>query len=243
MKKRKLKTYLDKEWKPVKKALKSYLDEGDPEGLHRFRVQVKKIRAFIELAEQIKHPLELKRCFKPVKKIFHLAGEIRDAQLQLKLGITHHADKAYKEKQRKIIKTAGRKLKAKEDLYLKQIRKSRKSLEHRLHKISNREIKMYYTQQLDRIAARLDPIQSVDHLHPGRKLIKILLYDHKLAGDVLSTPVNIAYLKQLGNAIGDWHDNWIASHQFPELKSRNEDMLAQIRKMTYDFHARATAKA
>lgn len=218
MKRKKLKKYLDQKWKPGEKALKAYLDKENPEALHRFRVQVKKVRAFIELAEHIKHPLKLKRHFKPVKKIFHQAGIIRDAQLQLKLGVMHHADKTFKEKQRKTIKVTNSKLKAKKSVYQKRIKKSRKLLKHHLDGISSREVTTFYRQQLGRIADHLNPIQSVDLLHPCRKLIKILLYDYKLAGKVLSFSIDTDYLKRLETAIGDWHDNQTASRQFPELK-------------------------
>ena len=76
--------YFEKEWDDMKSYLKSFLKNSDQEDLHRFRVQVKKIRSFITLADSDEH-VNLAKHFKPVKSIFKQAGVIRDAYNNLEL--------------------------------------------------------------------------------------------------------------------------------------------------------------
>src|SRR5215469_5157746 len=77
--------YLDKEWIEMGARLKAFLETGDQEQLHKFRVQVKKLRAMLTLFENASKEPGLTKLFKPVKKIFRRAGVIRDAHIHLKL--------------------------------------------------------------------------------------------------------------------------------------------------------------
>src|ERR1700744_4513810 len=87
MKRKEEQQYVDKHWKTLKQGLKDYLLTGDQEALHEFRVEVKKIRAFLVLQPNIKG-----KDFKPVKSIFKHAGDIRNIYLNLELGHLHHID-------------------------------------------------------------------------------------------------------------------------------------------------------
>ena len=49
MKRKEEQKYVDKHWAALKRGLKDYLQTGDQEALHEFRVEVKKIRAFLVL--------------------------------------------------------------------------------------------------------------------------------------------------------------------------------------------------
>jgi CHAD domain-containing protein len=55
MKKREERKYFDKEWKGMRDSLKAFLKEECQEDLHRFRVQIKKLRAFLILADSTDH--------------------------------------------------------------------------------------------------------------------------------------------------------------------------------------------
>jgi len=89
-------------------------------------------------------------------------------------------------------------------------------------------------------------------MHTNRKLIKILVYNHKLADKALngSVPFNTVYLDKLQAAIGEWHDNIIAAQLFstPELNDKpvvtkinrkNASVKRTITLMTDDFLKKA----
>ena len=49
MKKKEEAKYLDNEWKEMYTHLKAFLETGDQEELHQFRVQIKKLNALLNL--------------------------------------------------------------------------------------------------------------------------------------------------------------------------------------------------
>src|SRR3954451_14696788 len=81
MKKKDAYKHLNKLWKKMQQEFKEFTRSQDPEKLHRFRVQVKKIKSFLTLLETGEKNKQLLKKFKPVKKIFKSAGIIRDAFL------------------------------------------------------------------------------------------------------------------------------------------------------------------
>src|SRR3954447_2348284 len=89
MKKKEAYKHLNKLWKKMQQEFKKFTCSDDPEKLHRFRVQVKKIRSFLTLLETNEKNKELLKKFKPVKKIFKSAGIIRDAFLHNKQAKEH----------------------------------------------------------------------------------------------------------------------------------------------------------
>src|SRR4051812_8711302 len=86
MKKREGKKYIDREWRSTVHHLKDFIKKGEQESLHRFRTGVKKLRAFFTLAESVKNGQGTLKSFKPVHKVFKLAGEIRNAYINTQLG-------------------------------------------------------------------------------------------------------------------------------------------------------------
>src|SRR5579872_4755604 len=85
MKKKEEVKFLDKEWKEMSSRLKAFLESGDQEELHQFRVQIKKLRAMLYLFEHTSRQHGIAKEFKPVRKIFKHAGQIRDAHINLQL--------------------------------------------------------------------------------------------------------------------------------------------------------------
>src|ERR1700684_3788915 len=85
MKRKKEAKYLNKHWKKMQNGLKSFMQTDDKEQLHVLRVEVKKLRAMLTLIETVTHSKKLHKLFKPVRKVFKHAGEIRNAQINIEL--------------------------------------------------------------------------------------------------------------------------------------------------------------
>jgi hypothetical protein len=90
-------------------------------------------------------------------------------------------------------------------------------------------------------------------MHTNRKLIKILVYNHRLAGHALDgkIPFNVTYLDKLQETIGKWHDNLLAEQLFslPELNDKpivskikrvNSGVKRNITTLSDDFLKKAT---
>ena len=180
--------------------LKAYLKTQDQEALHRFRVQVKKIKALLTLSGKGNPHAKLNPRFKPVKKVFSKAGELRNAYISGQLAL----------QQRQPTSKPARKFRARGTKYLKAIRMARRPIKKKLSPIHLNTLRQFYESQLQRIAAGLEGQPSAEQLHNCRKRIKILLYNYPLVQGELTFELDTAYLDSLQETIGNWHDQWIA---------------------------------
>ena len=241
MKKKQLKQYLNKEWKAARQSLKGFVDEGEKEALHRFRVQVKKLRAFITLAGKTSAAKGLRKDFSPVRDIFQKAGTIRDAQLHIALGKEQKAGRDFIAKQQRLLYENIRRFRLKGKSYLKRTNKSHKQVDHHVKPLQDKAIRNYYNNQLHWVSENISGSTAL--LHPCRKRLKVLIYDYKFAGKVLNQDIDKDYLKTLEKSIGDWHDNCLSCRLFPALQQREQDLLDKVHNLSENFYNRATGKA
>jgi len=249
MKRKKEKIYFNDQWEGMTDHLKKFIESGEQEELHLFRVQVKKLRAMLELLDinSTKHPL--KNDFKPVRKIFKRCGEIRDAFINLQYGQRFQfknedffMSHLYEiEKGTAEVKELGKE-------YLKTIKTAYNNIGDDLESVGNKDIVQFYKTKLYNIASSLDNLQFTDELHATRKHIKTLMYNRKIAHGALDGKLQISndYLDKLQTLIGNWHDNVLAMELFSsagfnskpvitKIKSQNARLKRSITALAHDF--------
>jgi CHAD domain-containing protein len=253
MKKKKEKAYFDDQWEGMTAHLKRFIENGDQEELHLFRVQVKKLRAMLELLDikSVKHPLQ--KDFKPVRKIFKHCGEIRNAFINLQYGQRFQfknedffMNYLYEiEKGTNEVKELGKQ-------YLKAVKSAYNEIGDDLEPVDDKAIVQFYKAKLYNIASSLQNLQFTDELHATRKQIKTLMYNRKIAHDALDGKLQISndYLDKLQALIGDWHDNVLAMELFSsagfnsrpvitKIKSQNTRLKRSIAALAHDFERKA----
>jgi CHAD domain-containing protein len=231
MKKKTERKYLAKEWRSIKSHLEFFVKKGEQEDLHRFRTGVKKLRAFLILADSATKEPDLEKRFKPVHKVFKQAGEIRNAYVNQELGKAQPVDFAcLMRDQRLLMKRATKAFNVHRGQYLARLRKTRRKLSKRIVPVSNLHIRFYYQQQIEAIAAILARHRFDEELHACRKQLKILIYNYQLVRPELDMPFNEDYLEKVQNAIGDWHDNLLAIALFSKAETGNGEALNSIKK-------------
>ncbi len=254
MKKKEEVKHLDKEWKIMNAHLKAFLETGDQEDLHKFRVQIKKLKAMLNLFESTSDYHRLMKHFKPVRKIFKTAGQIRDAHTNLQLGEQYELkNELFENGQQLIIEQGTNEFRQKRKEIVKTIKNAHKELKKQLFSVHNKSITDFYKKQLELIAVNFTVSGFTEDMHTNRKLIKILVYNHKIADKALngSLPFNAEYLDKLQDAIGKWHDNIVAAELFssPELNDKpvatkinriNAGVKRTISALADDFLKKAT---
>ena len=213
--------------------LKGFLASGDQEELHQFRVQVKKLNAMLNLFEHTSRQRKLLKHFKPVRKIFKHAGHIRDAHTSLQLSSRFELNnQAFEVNQQRIIAEGTNEFREKGDIYIKDIKTAYKHLKKQLNRVDDSVIEAYYKKQLELIAANMETPKFTDDMHDNRKLIKILVYNHKLAEKAFngSFHFNTGYLDELQKRIGEWHDNVVAAQLFASPELNDKPVAALINK-------------
>jgi len=234
MKKKEEAKYFDKEWKEMSTHLKTFLTSSDQEELHKLRVQIKKLRAMLIFFEGTSKQHGLLKDFKSVRKIFKYAGHIRDAYTNLQLSKRYNLkNEAFETGQQKIIEDGMLEFHNNGKKFIKNINNAYKQLKKQLPKIDNSSIAGYYKMQLEQIAANLVVSEFTEDMHTNRKLIKILMYNHKLADKALngSLHLNAAYLNKLQEAIGKWHDNIVATQLFSSPELNDKPIVTRINRL------------
>jgi len=219
--------HLKKLWKKMQRHFKESTRSKAPEELHQFRVQVKKVRSFLTLLETNDKNKQLLELFKPVKKIFKSAGITRDALLHQQEAKEHKVNlpEFYKE-QDKIQKKEMKKLVSKRQKHLKKMKQVKKELKRHLHPVTDNEIRTFFTTQLHNTYNLLSRHDFSEQLHEGRKMLKHLMYNESLAHDGIGKDLNInfAYIDELQEVLGKWHDNKLTLTFFSKKKLSNKDI-------------------
>jgi CHAD domain-containing protein len=234
MKKKDEAKYLNKEWVEMNTRLKAFLETGDQEELHKFRVQIKKLRAMLLLFEKTSKENRLLKNFKPVRNIFKYAGNIREAHTNLELSERFGLkNELFESSQQKIIDEGTAEFQSKGREFLKDIKTARQKIKKQIPKVDDSQIAAFCKKQLEQVAASLAISGFTEDMHANRKLIKILVYNYKLAGQALEgkIPFNTAYLDKLQEAIGKWHDNLVAEQLFSLSELNDKAIVAKIKRI------------
>ena len=227
MKKKEEYKYLDKLWKKMERQFKAFTQSEDPGKLHRFRVQVKKIRSFLTMLESDTKNKQLLKEFKPVEKIFKSAGVIRDAFLHNMQAKEHKIKQPeLYEEQDKIQQKETRKLLSKRKKHLAKMKAVKKKLRKKLHPVPADEIKTFFKTQLDNTQRLLGKHDFSERLHNGRKMLKHLMYNEHLVHDGFGKDLNINfnYVDELQDTLGQWHDNKLMLEYFSGKEPNNKDL-------------------
>lgn len=251
MTKKEEKKYFGKEWRKMKAELTSFLKGGEQEDLHRFRIQVKKLRAFLILLDGAAEDPKLIRNFKPIKKIFKRAGEIRNAFIYQELGKTLETGRdEFMNNQLQLQLKTTKKFKSKKVRFLKELKETRRVLIKKIKPVSDLQIYLFYQNQLHQIATFMENPEFNDQLlHEYRKRVKILLYNFKPAHAALGSGLNEEYLEKVQIAIGDWHDHILTLNLLSgnnsiidrtTLQRASSKLRKKIIALTKDFYTQAT---
>jgi CHAD domain-containing protein len=245
MKKKDEKSHFNDQWGQMLIHFKNFIKTGDQEQLHLFRVQVKKLRAMLELFDTTSHKKQLSRDFKPVRTIFKHCGEIRSAYINMKLGAQYNfTDEDFLMSQLYEIEKGTNSVKELEKKYLKAIKVAHNDIAGDLKHIGNKDIVAFYKTKLNQIAGILSNPQFGDDLHNARKQIKALVYNRKIARTALEDgKMNISdeYLDKLQGLIGDWHDNILAMQLFSVPELNHKPIITKIKRQNTRFKRSITA--
>lgn len=240
--------YFSKRWSALEGFLNDTERGGDAEALHQLRVQIKKLRAVLDVYG---NPVKKKE-LAPLKALFREAGLVRSAGIHLDLLRKLHAPDAQLRSQ---AIAHARLLKSFRD-HIPEHRKKLNgiygSLKAQLNGLTDSALSWQFLECLDRAAARLTDDTPETSWHEARKQIKLLLYAGALADNRVGEKLqlNVKYLNRLQELIGEWHDTeathtWLESAGMGRpaimrqlLRSRNEQAM-KVRQEAAGLSAQA----
>lgn len=185
-----------------------YCNTKDGECLHKLRVEVKKLNAFIRLMNFCagkKQQLNKK----PLDDLFKSAGEIRTAFVHIDLLKKHGLETGdFITDQQKIISNCTAEFCSKANFFKTLLRKTHKKIFKKVKSISNKNVRRFFKKQSQKIIAGFAVAPTEDQLHKLRKQLKELLYIFEMLPQKLQQAIglNVDYINHLQEEIGNWHD-------------------------------------
>ncbi|WP_462265600.1 CHAD domain-containing protein [Mucilaginibacter sp.] len=244
MKKKKEVKYLNKHWQKLQCGLKAFAKTNDAEQLHQFRVEVKKVKSFLQLMEGTAH-LHLLKTFKPVRKVFKRAGQIRDAQIHLQLADKYNLNnEAFTTAERRKMEKSTALFVTNTSTYLNKLKRTHRRIKSKLHPVAGKSIAKFYKSELVTVGKSLTTPHFDDGLHNCRKHLKTLMYNRKLVGNALNNiPFNNEYIDQLQSQIGEWHDHVLAIDLFSSPNLEVKPVVAQLKQDNREMEKSITETA
>ncbi|MDP4266455.1 MAG: CHAD domain-containing protein [Bacteroidota bacterium] len=233
-----------------------FIQTKNPEELHQMRLEVKRIKALLLFFEKCLQTHRLTDDFKSVRLIYKNAGEIRKIHINLLLVDKYKiADDVFINGQNEILSKLNNKFMSKKNLYEEIILKIQKKLSKDFENIENNSVLKLYYKKLNSLIRLFSNEKYKNNLHNCRSKVKELLYIYnalnKSFGKKLS--LNINYLDQIQNAIGEWHDTTLIVELLKDKKYTNNqvinylefktgNLLTYINSLLFDFSKKIIPK-
>jgi len=241
LKKKRQYNHFSQRWMLMLSHLAAYSENRNQEELHKLRVEMKKIKALVKLAEKCSTSKDLTATMAPLKKVFKGAGEIRNLQIELDLQKQHPTPG---QRITQLQKEIDRKSKAFiKQLEIKALEKTYEELANVFKGIGNNSVIRLYKKQKDKLEKTFS---EKNEWHNGRKVIKRLLYIHDVLNKNLKKKLklNLPYLEKLEESLGQWHDLELSVNAQPRTNRRNpvktqyNQATHQLARLLQRFHNR-----
>lgn len=250
------KQYLKKRTKKLLRSYHLFNEFENPEDLHKMRLEFKKISSLVTFLTLININPKLKKQLNAIRPIFKKAGLVRMAQLNLNLADKHElTDIEMIEMQNAVLDNHLMEFRMNYYDNTEKLSRSLKKINRGIVRISEKDIKIFYKNQIIVLADLLKSADIETVLHECRKRIKNLIYTYRLMPTKLKNRVylNVDYLDEIQEEIGEWHDLAEAIILFEKYDSKHianiailhihsEIKLEEIQRLVNHFKIKVKAK-
>ncbi|WP_026951243.1 CHAD domain-containing protein [Algoriphagus mannitolivorans] len=222
--------HLSKYFKSRKKALTFLLRYSkrkfSKKAFHRFRVEVKRLNALLQILHRANPKFDFKSVQKAIRKLFKKAGPIREMQLEKDLLSEHKLldkvpdlksklDKEIQKRRNEFFKSRNL---ARTKKIKKRFRRIQKEIKNQKPLEFTHFIEDLWEEILLMIASGIDPVNA----HLLRKKLKIYQYSLEILGKN-NFPIHIPKIEELSSLLGAWHDRDVFL-----IRVEAEDLIAKV---------------
>ena len=232
---------LNKRFKKIDKHYQGLLKDFKLEEVHDFRVQMKKLRAFIRLFNAALPTGKQIKITAGIKSFYDIAGKIRNIQLH-KQRVTSLCEEVFLNKPslylQDIEKEENRQRKKADKAAKKNsFKRLQKTLERQVNENFKAEpAKDFTLQKESRLYELLSlPVYSDETLHEIRKLLKDLLYNHIFIRPYLETFYfeNFAAIGPLADKLGEFQDWFISVELMNEIDFNSKEQKEEKNRLLF----------
>lgn len=176
---------------------------GEPETLHRIRVDIKNIKSVLQLMDASLKKFDGHEQYLPLRNIFRKAAEIRHAEVMLHQ-LIGHALEGLPIDQLGDPKKLQEEFRSEVSFYLQQIERHGVEIRGQLKRLRKKHLLGYLGWQMKKIKSRFVPKMRAKELHTVRKSIKGVIYLSHFVDLVRKR--KLKFYARLEEAIGNLHD-------------------------------------
>ena len=215
------------------------------EGIHKMRLSIKRLRAFLKLLNNFNEKPRTKKILKKINILYKYSGEVRDLQVQLILLERFRPDAGNdwdvyenqlhikKEKALKALK------KSFNGIDVKEIVRIKRRIEKSLKKIGNHNFMEEYSQiarkKLNDIEDLSVAVNDESVLHLIRKHMKEILFLRDTVNiedkGLLASQEQLTLLADMEVKLGEWHDLKVLVDSFLSLEHEGDSFRDILDKM------------
>ena len=229
----KLLGYSRSRFKSLTKLLEKSKEGLNPQSIHRIRLELKKIKSVYCLLDFCVRRFNYSREYKPLRKMFRKAGDIRDYdvlhQLYVRYKIRNYSKNISEKTNKKNKRMAAFSQNA--EGYIMDAEKQERRIKKYFKEFSSRDLEDYFLRIENKLSAKLFPQFREDDLHGLRKHCKEIIYLSE-AGKDKKQLVRIKLYDKLQDIIGQWHDKRVLIDSL--LKSKDDSYKKVIIKLKTD---------
>jgi len=197
--------YAKKRIKILSDYLTKFAKNPGYELLHKIRLEIKKIKAILNITEFCVKGFNVHKRYVPYRNIFRRAGEIRQADIVTDLLQLYKikAPQINRGKPDKLISSFQKEL----PMFISSIEKKQGKLIESFDKVNQSRFRKYLDLKKDKLRKHLYPRLNLTALHKARKTIKEILY---LSPVTKKSRAELdPFYNKLQVLIGQWHDKQI----------------------------------
>ena len=222
-----------KQEKPtLEDLLKDSLIDFDKNLIHQFRLEIKKLKATMQLVHSAFKSFDNKKKYGVISPLYKDLGAIRETQIQQET--FNENSKNYKAAFRKkyrnlldeeLLQRQNVVLENFDESILKSLKKIKRQNKNALKDMSSNDFKNYFKSRISKLRKTLDTIDFSDKkMHAMRKQIKEIKfntrYKPKMAEKWLSKyNISLAILEDLQKLLGQWQDNVVLKEKLVQHES------------------------
>lgn len=230
------------------KILEQLSQESTAKDVHRLRTTIRRVQSRLDLSG-LEDGEKYGKVLKKLRTVFKRAGKVRDADIHLSILKDIRAGNGDREELRASLeerrqRSLARLVKEKKGLAGKKTRERLQAilqgLGRTVEKLRQEEVLMAARNELAKLAEGFSgkDLEDPDTLHALRIMVKRARYKAEVAAETSAEAAALVEgLKQVQDAIGDWHDhNILHGLAGEEAASPQSALVAELRTMTAARH-------
>jgi CHAD domain-containing protein len=223
-----------KQEKPkLEDLLKNSLIDFDKNLIHQFRLEIKKLKAAMQLVHSANKSFDNKKKYGVISPLYKDLGAVRETQIEqeaflnensknhkpaFKKKYQNHLDEELRQRQNVVLENFDKSI-------LKSLKKIKRQNKNALKDMSSNNFKNYFKVRISKLRKTFDTIDfSDDKMHAMRKQIKEIKfntrYKPKMAEKWLAKyKVSSTTLEDLQKLLGQWQDNVVLKERLAQQEN------------------------